>query len=217
MGPPIRQNNGNGILHSTHSMPQKDINSMCDADFSRERNKYVETSKQPPVKKWFGNRDASATIARRKTVALGKGSLTTAPAPFHLASHNNIHDTADALRRVRGSGYITTPKVRANPANGLTPSWPAGPLVRSTVNTKQCFITAPKKVNSMNPLWKTTVADQPPLNQASNVIGDPVNGQYTTMRMKSVIPPPSTIFDTGLVGHVRHKNHIITYLPPLYH
>jgi hypothetical protein len=215
LGPPIIKNINNSILYSHYASPQKDINSMCDGNFSLERVKYTTESSlltQPLLKKWFGseeNRDASSIIARRKTIALGKHSYKT---PIELTSHNNVNVISDALRRVRSSGYVTSKKIRNKPANGLTPSWEAGPLIRSENNT-QCFSIQPKKINSMNPFWKTERG----LTCNSSLLGDPVHGQYTTMRQKNIIPRRATHFDSGLYNRVRHENRDVTFLPQLYH
>jgi hypothetical protein len=223
LGPPILNNIQNGVLRTTRAMPQKDINSMCDADFSLERLKYTESSLNP-AKKWFGNRDASVTTSRRKTAALGSGSIRVAPLSQRLGTHNNINVVNDALTRVRAGGCVPCAKARNRPKNAPTPSWPAGPLVRSAggVGINQCYTTQPKKVNSMNPAWSTS----PNLrldfqNGKEPVLGDPTDGQYTTMRSKGLprgVAPSAKITDTGLYNRFRKLSAPnVTVLPPLYH
>lgn len=224
MGPPIRNDIQNGVLKTTRAMPQKDINSMCDSDFSLERLKYTDSIIKP-AKKWFGNRDASVTTSRRKTAALGAGSIHVAPQSQRLGTHNNINVTRDALTRVRAGGCVPCAKARNRPKNAPTPSWPAGPLVRSGVMSRginQCYTTQPKKVNSMNPTWKTSPNLRPDFqNGKDQVLGDPTDGQYTTMRRKGLpggVAPAAKITDTGLYNRFRKLSvPTVTFLPPLYH
>ena len=160
---------------------------MFDGAFPVERAKYIEAAANPTIKKWYGNRDASSTTERRKWNALGKSSLNIAPEPIQYETHNTVNVVSDALRRMRSSGYVTSAKVRAKPGNGLTPSWASGPLVRS-------------EFQSVVP-----------------IVGDPVHGQYTTMKKKGVIPPPPMMFDTGLYHRVRHRQPFVLFQAPLYH
>jgi len=220
MGPPILNDINNGVLTATRAMPQKDINSMCDADFSRERLKYTESSLLA-AKKWFGNRDASVTTSRLKTAALGAGSIQVSPQPQGLATHNNINVTRDALARVRAGGCVPCAKARNRVGNAPTPSWPAGPLVRSAggvVGINRCYTMQPKKVNSTNPAWQTSRNLRVESgNGVVSVLGDPTDGQYTTMRGKSA-PAAATITDTGLYNRFRKMSATqVTFLPPLYH
>jgi hypothetical protein len=228
LGPPILQNINNGIIYSTRGAPQKDINSMCDADFAMEREKYVQTTttpdlhQQPLIKKWFGLRDSSSIVAKRRTHALGASSINVFPDPVKSSGHNTqnngsilINDTKDALRRVRSSGYVTAAKIRNKPANGLTPSWPAGPLIR-VVPDVSCLYRTPKKVNSTNPYW-TTEIKSPYSAFPVPVLGDPAHGQYTTMKQKDIVPPPPTITDTGRFHAFRNRNRPVFNNPTIYH
>lgn len=172
------QNINNGILTAIKAMPQKDINSTGDSDFSAPRHQYVraysnivETNEVKIQKKWFANRDSSSIVERRKYNAIGNGSLNASNKKIAFSQHNDINTTRDALNRVRNAGYVTTPKVRANPNNHPTPSWPAGPLKRTQ--------------------YRSVV----------EVLGDPVHGQYTTMREKQPVnnfiaqTPDSSLFN----------------------
>jgi hypothetical protein len=84
-----------------------------------------------PNKKWYGNRDASQIIANRRVSEIGKGSLNKNGAAMAFQTKNDINVRRDALIRTRNSGYVTTPKIRNKPQNGLTPSWAVAPLVRT--------------------------------------------------------------------------------------
>jgi len=184
---------------------QKDINDMCDNEFALERMKYIETAYLPPTKKWYGgNRDASATTARRKTAALGNR------APKGI--HKNVNVVADALSRVRGSGYVARPKIRANPNNAPTPSWPAGPLIRLPNILR--LTKEPQKIAT----WSSTShanRELPP-----HFWGDPVHGQYTSMRIKTATFPPTTtptLADSGFYNRFRYRNGGSLSTKPLYH
>jgi hypothetical protein len=212
LGRPSLENINNGLLYAFQGVPQKDINSMCDAALAGERQKYlhIRGGYVAPHKKCFGNRDASAVTARHKTAAVG---AVAAVAPHKASTHNDINVTRDALARVRGSGYVTTAKVRAKPHNGLTPSWPAGPLFRPVQNT--CYYVTPKKVNNTNVYWLSNTG---PAAQLNNVVGDPTGGQYTTMAIKQVLPAGATVTDTGLYNRFRHGAAASSVAPtPLYH
>jgi hypothetical protein len=90
--------------------------------------------------------------------------------------------------------------------------------VGSVVGINRCYTMQPKKVNIMNPAWQTS----PNLrvesgNGVVSVLGDPTDGQYTTMRGKSA-PAAATITDTGLYNRFRKMSATqVTFLPPLYH
>jgi hypothetical protein len=162
--PFVIQDINNGILSAVKAMPQKDINSAGDSDFSQSREQYVrahsnvsQTNEVKIHKKWFGNRDSSSFIERRRYNAIGVGSLNASGQPTAFSQHNDINVTRDALTRVRAGGYVTTPKIRTKPDNNLTPGFPAGPLVRTQNRS------------------------------VVEVLGDPVHGQYTTMRPKEPI------------------------------
>lgn len=127
----------NGISYSQNGMPQKDRTSDGDSSFAMGRQDYKKmySNGQSSVntnKKWFGNRDASQIAANRRISAIGRGTLNSKGTPIAFETKDNINVNRDALNRVRNSGYVTTPKVRANPNNGTTPSFPIGPLVRTS-------------------------------------------------------------------------------------
>jgi hypothetical protein len=149
---PPYQTINNGITYSKNGMPQKDITSDGDSSFAMGRYdfKRMYSSTQQSIntnKKWFGNRDASQIAANRRINAIGQGSHNSTGKPMAFETKDDINVRSDALRRVRNSGYVTTPKVRANPNNAPTPSWPVAPLIRTSHR-------AP--VAQLNfPLWKS--------------------------------------------------------------
>jgi len=122
----------NGVLYSTHGMPQKDSTSDGTSSFAIGRHDYIKTNNTTTTtKKWYGNRDASTISSKRKNMAIGKGSYNTTGLPISFQTKNNINVRQDALKRVRNSGYVTTPKIRSNTHNSLTPSWTIQPLIRT--------------------------------------------------------------------------------------
>jgi hypothetical protein len=162
------------------------------AKFIRSR----ELEIQPLIKKWLGNRDASSFIAQQKTNALGKSTFISYP-NIHKFSAFNKPDISQALQRVRRSGYVTSAKIRNKPGNAPVPSWPAGPLIRSC--EAECVI------------------DYPAWYRHRPVVGNPTQGQYTTMRSKGV-PAPPTMADTGVVRPFRYRSAVTNTDPPVqYH
>ena len=194
--PFIYQNINNGILTAVKASPQKDINSAGDSDFAQPREQYVRayggnvptTNAVKIHKKWFGNRDSSAVTERIRYNAIGTGSLNPANKAIKFSQHNNINTVNDALTRVRAGGYVTTPKVRAKPANNLTPAFPAGPLVRTQ---------------------NKGVVD---------ILGDPTHGQYTTMRTKEPVNNfIATLPDSGWFNRYRKNSQVSNVQPVLSH
>jgi len=196
--PFIIQNINNGILSSVKAMPQRDMYN-DGSTFAQSREEYTRTSSSVVNKKWFGNRDSSTVIERRRYNAIGKGSLNLQGVPTKFAQHNDINTTRDALIRVRNSGYVTTPKVRANPNNNLTPSWQSGPLIRTQNHAPVALL------------------------------GLPTDSQYTTFRSKggaySSVPGQNPVIsfapvltDTAYYNRVRHRTIPTgTVIPPQYH
>ena len=115
--PPI-QNTQNAILYSKNAMPLKGINSDNSSEFFYGRRTYIEQSNAviPPVqnvqKKWIGgNRDGSSVIDRRRTAAIGQGSIN----PDGMAISNQTVDrntVRQSLTRVRNGGAAVPPKCR---------------------------------------------------------------------------------------------------------
>ncbi len=193
--PCIIQNINNNILSGRMCMPLKGLNSAGDSLFSQGRQQYYRAHSSIPVtnatqihKKWFRDQSSSSVTQRRQYDAIAQGSLNFGETPMHLSAGVEKNTVNDALRRVRSSGYVTTKKVRAKPANALTPSFPAGPLIRTDQR-------APVAV------W-----------------GDPVHGQYTTMRQKE----PLNLFipwltNSSYYNRVRKSQGVAMTQTVLYH
>jgi hypothetical protein len=122
----------NGILRVAKAMPQKDINSNGDSGFSQSREQYVRSQNVVQNKKWMGNRDSSSVTERRRFNAIGKSSINAVNQPIAFSQHNDINTTRDALIRVRSSGYVTTPKIRANLNNNIINPIPVIPTTVPT-------------------------------------------------------------------------------------
>jgi hypothetical protein len=149
--PPI-QNIINGTLTSQNAMPQKDSTSVNEASFVIGRQDYKKTysNGQNLVntnKKLYGNRDASQITANRRISEIGRGFFNKAGQPIAFETKNDINVRRDALIRTRNAGYVTTPKIRNKPENGLTPSWPQAPLVRTEARAAVAVLNFP--------MWKS--------------------------------------------------------------
>lgn len=130
----------NGTLSSQKAMPQKDITSTNEGEFAMDRRNYTETvnaglshntNLNYPQKKWLGNRDASQVTSNRRVSNIGTGSLNANKGPMSFTTVKDVNTVNDALRRTRAGGAVVPPKVRASRTNAPTPTWPAGPLIRS--------------------------------------------------------------------------------------
>jgi hypothetical protein len=143
-------------------------------------------------KKWYGNRDASQIIANRRISQIGKGSLNQSGSALSFQTKNDINVRRDALIRTRSSGYVTTPKIRNKPNNGLTPSWPIGPLVRTSA--------------------QTAVGWSLPCNGENNSCNRGFSGQLNTPIWRT---KGNTVCDVPLYGHCDNEN--IQPKQPLYH
>jgi len=196
--PFIYQDINNGILTAIKAMPQKDINSAGNSDFAQPREQYVRVHSNIPQsnevkiqKKWIGgNQDSSSVTERRRFNAIGNGSLNAANKSIKFSQHNDINTTYDALVRVRGAGYVTSQKVRHKPAtvgDAMTPKFPAGPLVRSQF--------------------------QAPVD----VLGDPTNGQYTTMRLKEPVNNFIPVLPNTGYFNIYRKRQVSNFQPVFYH
>ena len=149
---PAYQTIMNGICVSQNGMPQKDSTSDGDSSFAMGRQDYKKMysngeNKVNGNKKWYGNRDASQVATNRRITEIGRGSFNPEGSKMCFQTKNDINVRRNALIRTRSSGYVTTPKVRANQHNAPTPSWPVAPLIRTDNR-------AP--VAQLNfPLWKS--------------------------------------------------------------
>ena len=122
------QPRNNAVLSGGKAMPQKDSTSDGSSTFAGARHAYAETttSTSTPVsvnqhKKWFGNRDASAIVSRRRVQEIGVGTLNANKGPMAFMNKNDRNSRVDALARVRGGGYVVPPKVRHTPTKTGVP------------------------------------------------------------------------------------------------
>lgn len=107
-----RQNLNNGILTNTNAMPMKDATSDGTSTFSMGRLLHTNTIAQNAHKKWVGgSRDASQITRNRTVSAIGKGSMNTANTQNSFVSNTSKNVVNDALRRMRGSGYVVPPRI----------------------------------------------------------------------------------------------------------
>jgi hypothetical protein len=125
----------NAVLSGTKAMPIKDSTSDGTAGFAISRHEYAET--QPTIlqqKKWYGSRDASDVISRRRVKEIGVGSLNAQTGAMAFMNKNDKNSRVDALARVRGGGYVVPPKSRhrtnQSGAPVITPA-PNVPVIRT--------------------------------------------------------------------------------------
>lgn len=118
------QNIQNNQLTGKAAMPLKDNTSSNENTFSMNRRNYfltnpetANTVTQNLQKKFFGNRDASSIIAKRKANAVGNGSLNASTGAYSFTGNNNRNEVDSALKKVRNGGYVPAPKIAANPSN----------------------------------------------------------------------------------------------------
>ena len=131
---PIRNQLNNGVLSGVHAMPQKNITSNNDSNFSNSRHTYIESyseQTQPLVKavnhmdqastvqkKWIGgNRDASDIISKRRINSIGTGSLKASGNPMSFQTHNDRNTERQAYHRVRSGGSAVPAKCTNKYAN----------------------------------------------------------------------------------------------------
>jgi hypothetical protein len=197
--PFIYQDINNRVLKAPLASPLHDINTAGGTDFSQPRQQYIRahsnvsiTNAEKVQKKWIGgNRDSSARTERQKYNSIGNGSLNASGKPTSLSGEaNDLNRIHEARIRVRSGGYVTTPKVREKPATvgtAMTPGFKAGPLVRTQ--------------------YRAPVS----------LLGDPTNGQYTTMREKKPVNNFIPVLpDTGFFNRYR-KRQVSNFQPVLYH
>jgi hypothetical protein len=126
----------NGRLSAIKAMPQKDSTSDGTSQFEMARQNYAKTlpktantNTQNLEKKWFGNRDSSSVMERRKSTAVGLGTLNASKTPMSFTTTKDVNVTRDALTRVRAGGAVAPTKKGANRHNAPTPTFlPAKPL-----------------------------------------------------------------------------------------
>jgi len=113
-----RNNINNGVLYNQNAMPQKDFTSDGGSTFAIGRQSYIETinannsmtQSQKTSKKWYGNRDASAIVDKRRNASIGEGTLNNANVAIGFTTNIDRNTVRQALIRTRASGYIVPPK-----------------------------------------------------------------------------------------------------------
>lgn len=117
-------NANNNQLTGVAAMPLKDSTSSNENTFSMNRSNYFQTNPETQntvsenlQKKYYGNRDSSSVVARRKAQAIGVGSLNSSKNTMSFTSNTNKNVVDSALNRVRSGGYVPGPKIAANPSN----------------------------------------------------------------------------------------------------
>lgn len=105
-----KNNMNNGSLTFTRAMPLKDSTSDNSSRFSSAREVYTETTPDTSTKKWYGNRDSSSVIERKKNNAIGKGSINKNNTELAFTSFTEKNTVNNAIRRVRAGGAIVPAK-----------------------------------------------------------------------------------------------------------
>jgi len=117
LGGPISQIMNNVITNVPKGMPLKDLTSDNSASFAMGRmlySKSTETITNKAEKKWFGTRDSSDVVQRRKLNAVGKNSLNMNSGALSFISTNNTNDTRQALGKTRNLGGGIPKKVTSS-------------------------------------------------------------------------------------------------------
>lgn len=134
----------NGISSVIKCMPQKDLTSDGTDSFAKDRYVYMNTLQTQNVplaiqtnKKFFGNRDASEVIRNRRVNEVGLGTLNANKIPTSFTNTVQTNTVRDAITRVRAGGAVAPAKKRALKTNGITPSFPTKPLIRTQNRTIQ--------------------------------------------------------------------------------
>lgn len=116
------QNINNGALTGQKVMPLKDSTSSNESDFQLARHTYSESHLVTPLtedeklqKKWYGNKDASGVIARRKSNSVGVGSFNANGNTYSMTAYNDTNSADAARRRVRSGGAVAPAKKAARP------------------------------------------------------------------------------------------------------
>lgn len=114
------QNINNGALTGAKAMPLKDGTSSNESHFQLARHTYSEsllvtplTNTEQQQKKWYGNRDASSVISRRKSNSVGNGSFNASGGIYSMTAYNDTNSADAARRRVRSGGAVAPAKKAA--------------------------------------------------------------------------------------------------------
>lgn len=103
-------NINNGVLSNKNAMPQKDLTSDNQSSFERSRKTYIETLPDTSQLKWYGNRDASDVVRRRRIVGVGKGTFNDQGDALSFTSSAEKNTVNSALRRTRAGGSVVPAK-----------------------------------------------------------------------------------------------------------
>jgi len=154
----IKTEINNAILRTNNGMPQKDSTSDNQSSFSMDRKAYNHTLTQNPImntikpayygmtgirnlptvfdgtstpkqKQWYGNRDSSEIIRKKRVNSIGLGTTNNGTNPISFESHSNINTVNHALRRVRSGGSVAPVKKGHNIYNAYSPSPKNIPLI----------------------------------------------------------------------------------------
>tara|TARA_B110000285_G_C15001663_1_gene551734 strand:+ start:383 stop:757 length:375 start_codon:yes stop_codon:yes gene_type:complete len=116
------QNINNGTVSGQKSMPLKDITSNNESQFQLARHTYSKSlittpllENQKLMKKWYGNKDASSVIARKKSNSVGVGSFNADGGIYSMTTYNDTYSQHAALSRARAGGAVAPPKKAARP------------------------------------------------------------------------------------------------------
>jgi len=115
-GPKLRAIN-NGITNVPKGMPLKDLSSDNNASFAMGRMLYSKTIETVSIdadktqKKWFGSRNSSDVVQRRKLNAIGGNSLNMSSSALSFTTTNNTNDVRQSLSKTRNSGGGVPKKV----------------------------------------------------------------------------------------------------------
>jgi hypothetical protein len=116
------QNINNGTVSGQKSMPLKDITSNNESQFQLTRHTYSKSLITTPLtnneklqKKWYGSKDASSVIARKKSNSVGVGSFNASGETYSMTTYNDRYTQQSALARTRSGGSVAPPKKAARP------------------------------------------------------------------------------------------------------
>ena len=116
------QNINNGAIAGQKAMPLKDMTSNNESQFQLARHTYSRSLITTPLhenqklqKKWYGNKDASSVIARKKSNSVGVGSFNADGGIYSMTTYNDTYTQQVARSRARSGGAVAPPKKAARP------------------------------------------------------------------------------------------------------
>jgi hypothetical protein len=180
----------NGVLSGVMASPAKDLNVFHESEFVMGRKEFIQRFSSTPLfqtkqkwlngtavpfvsnpmditnigKKWTpnANRDASAIVAKEKSIGIGKATLNASGGALSYGNHNVRTIQQDVSReraRLRSSGNCAPAKCRAstNTCNS-TPVFLSGPVSKST--TYMCGPAPLEKLRGPNSVSCQTEANK---------------------------------------------------------